>query len=78
MPPVSATNRCPPSGVHVMDTPVVAESGTAALKLLESAVPPIPLVLTDVHMPEMNGFELLKLIKINLGTPTVIMLTSRS
>jgi two-component system, sensor histidine kinase and response regulator len=58
--------------------PVVAESGRAALKLLESVVQPIPLVLTDVHMPEMDGFELLKEIKINLGTPTVIMLTSGS
>ncbi len=58
--------------------PVVAESGAAALKLLESVVQPIPLVLTDVHMPEMDGFELLKQIKINLGTPTVIMLTSGS
>jgi two-component system, sensor histidine kinase and response regulator len=58
--------------------PVVAESGAAALKLLESVVQPIPLVLTDVHMPEMDGFELLKQIKMNLGTPTVIMLTSGS
>jgi two-component system sensor histidine kinase/response regulator len=58
--------------------PVVAESGPAAMKLLESVVQPIPLVLTDVHMPDMDGFELLKEIKINLGTPTVIMLTSGS
>ena len=58
--------------------PVLAESGAAALKLLESSAQPIPLVLTDVHMPEMDGFELLKEIKINLGTPTVIMLTSGS
>jgi two-component system sensor histidine kinase/response regulator len=58
--------------------PVVAESGPAAMNLLESVVQPIPLVLTDVHMPDMDGFELLKNIKINLGTPTVIMLTSGS
>ena len=29
-------------------------------------------------MPDMDGFELLKEIKISLGTPTVIMLTSGS
>jgi CheY-like chemotaxis protein len=58
--------------------PVVAESGPAALKLLESVVHPIPLVLTDAHMPEMDGFELLKQIKIHSGIPTVIMLTSGS
>jgi two-component system, sensor histidine kinase and response regulator len=58
--------------------PVVAESGPAALKLLESVVHPIPLVLTDVHMPDMDGFELLKEIKIHSGIPTVIMLTSGS
>jgi two-component system sensor histidine kinase/response regulator len=58
--------------------PILAESGPAALKLLESVVEPIPLILTDVHMPEMDGFELLKLIKIHSRTPTVIMLTSGS
>jgi signal transduction histidine kinase/DNA-binding response OmpR family regulator len=58
--------------------PILAESGPAALKLLQSVAQPIPLVLTDVHMPDMDGFELLKEIKIHLGTPTVIMLTSGS
>jgi two-component system sensor histidine kinase/response regulator len=58
--------------------PILAESGAAALKLLESVVEPIPLILTDVHMPEMDGFELLKHIKIHSQIPTVIMLTSGS
>ncbi|HEY6343243.1 MAG TPA: response regulator [Bryobacteraceae bacterium] len=58
--------------------PIVAESGAAALKLLESVVQPVPLILTDVHMPEMDGFELLKHIRIHWETPTVIMLTSGS
>jgi signal transduction histidine kinase/DNA-binding response OmpR family regulator len=58
--------------------PIVAESGPAALKLLESIVHSIPLILTDVHMPEMDGFELLKHIKIHSQIPTVIMLTSGS
>ena len=33
------------------------------MTLLESVVEPIPLILTDVHMPQMDGFELLKQIK---------------
>src|SRR5260370_829400 len=58
--------------------PILAESGPAALKVLESVVEPVPLILTDVHMPEMDGFELLKHIKIHSQIPTVIMLTSGS
>ena len=58
--------------------PMRAESGAAALKLLESVVEPVPLILTDVHMPEMDGFELIKQIKTHSQIPTVIMLTSGS
>jgi CheY-like chemotaxis protein len=58
--------------------PIIAESGPAALQLLDSVVQPIPLILTDVHMPEMDGFELLKHIKIHSQIPTVIMITSGS
>ncbi len=58
--------------------PLEAESGPAALAVLESIVEPIPLILTDVHMPEMDGFELLKQIKVHSRIPTVIMLTSGS
>ena len=58
--------------------PIVAESGPAALKILESCVEPIPLILTDVHMPDMDGFQLVKVVKDRKQTPTVIMLTSGS
>jgi two-component system sensor histidine kinase/response regulator len=58
--------------------PIVAESGAAALTILESCVESIPLVLTDVHMPDMDGFELVTRVKTRKQTPTVIMLTSGS
>jgi two-component system sensor histidine kinase/response regulator len=58
--------------------PMLAESGAAALRLLESMVDPVPLILTDVHMPDMDGFELIKHVKIHSQIPTVIMLTSGS
>jgi len=45
--------------------PMLAENGPAALKLLASVVQTVPLILTDVHMPEMDGFELVKRIKTN-------------
>ena len=58
--------------------PIVAESAPAAVKILDSAGQDIPLVLTDVHMPEIDGFELLRHIRRTATTPTIIMLTSTS
>jgi two-component system sensor histidine kinase/response regulator len=76
----NATNRRVLSDwlMHWEMWPILADSGHAALKVLESVVEPVPLIVTDVHMPEMDGFELLKHIKIHSQIPTVIMLTSGS
>jgi two-component system, sensor histidine kinase and response regulator len=58
--------------------PVMAHSGRQALALLET-FNVTPLVLTDVHMPEMDGFELAALIKRRFDAPpTIVMLTSGS
>jgi two-component system sensor histidine kinase/response regulator len=58
--------------------PILAESGPAAVRILESSVEPIPLVVTDVHMPEMDGFELIQYIKSHMQSATIVMLTSGS
>ncbi len=60
--------------------PVLADSGTSALALLESCNQPFGLILTDVHMPEMDGFHLVARIKTlpHMKTTAILMLTSGS
>jgi two-component system sensor histidine kinase/response regulator len=58
--------------------PMLAESGPAAVKMLESLAEPIPLIVTDVHMPEMDGFELIQYVKSHMQSATIVMLTSGS
>jgi CheY-like chemotaxis protein len=50
-----------------------AASGPDALRLFESA--PLDLVLTDFHMPGMNGIEMTKSVR-SRGNGTVIVITS--
>ena len=38
--------------------PMIAESGIAALHILGESASAIPIILTDLHMPDMDGFEL--------------------
>jgi signal transduction histidine kinase/CheY-like chemotaxis protein len=61
--------------------PVLAESGRAALRLLEDASSsgkPFPLVFIDAHMPEMSGFTLASELrkKPKLAGATVMLLNS--
>ena len=60
--------------------PTLAASGAVALALLESSPEPFPLILTDVHMPEMDGFDLVACIKNlpRMKATTILMLTSGS
>jgi two-component system sensor histidine kinase/response regulator len=58
--------------------PLVADSAAQALRIYQSAEPPIPLILTDVHMPEMDGFQLAAEIKRRTTTATIVLLTSGS
>ena len=55
-----------------------AENGMEALSLLEKTA--IHLIITDFHMPVMNGLELLKRIRANPGTRSipVIMITANA
>ena len=56
----------------------LVDSGIGALTALESATEPFHLILTDVHMPEMDGFELSCRIRQDAKAPTIVMLTSGS
>ena len=61
--------------------PITAESGLAALQIISQAVAnglPIRLALVDLHMPEMNGFELVEQILRTTGgsCASIMMLTS--
>jgi len=57
--------------------PLLAESGPDAIRILDS-VSSCPLVLADVHMPGMDGFELAAYTRLRAGTVTIIMLSSGS
>jgi two-component system, sensor histidine kinase and response regulator len=62
-------------------TPTMVDSGENALAELESARDagiPYQLVLTDMHMPKMDGFDLIEVIRQSSGlsTATIMMLTS--
>ncbi len=61
--------------------PASADSASSALLMLEQARQegkPIPLVLLDRHMPDMDGFELAQKLAVNpkLARHTIMMLTS--
>lgn len=63
-------------GYHV----VVTVDGVDALSALHSATTPIDLIVADVEMPRMDGFQLLQALKndAQLSTIPVIMMTSRA
>ena len=58
--------------------PVAVESGAAALRVLASERAFFPLVLTDLHMPEMDGFELARHIRRRNAPALIMMLTSNT
>lgn len=54
---------------------VYAEHGKAALERLELDVP--DLVVTDIHMPEMNGLEFVKAAKVQYPMIPVVLMTAQ-
>ncbi len=63
--------------IEVLDTlgydAMEANNGLEALEVLKGN--PIDLILTDIHMPEINGIELLKQLRSNKEDLPVILMT---
>lgn len=53
---------------------VQADNGTAALEILEQT--PVDIIVSDIRMPGMNGFDLLKAVKTRYPSIPVIMITA--
>jgi DNA-binding NtrC family response regulator len=58
---------------HLGALVTTAESGIDAYGVLESS--PVDVVLLDMHMPDLNGLETLKIIRKNFPGTEVILLT---
>lgn len=58
---------------------IIANDGFEAMEILQGSVEPPDIILSDVEMPRMNGFELLRFLKHrrSLSEVPVIMITSR-
>lgn len=52
-----------------------ASDGTSALKVIPDLLPDV--VLLDVQLPDISGFEVAKRIQGQRGAPTVILISSR-
>lgn len=55
-------------------TPIEAENGLEALKCIDANSPDF--IVTDMHMPEMNGVELLRILKERKSEIPVIVVTA--
>ncbi len=53
-----------------------ASDGESAINILKNSK--IDLLITDLSMPNMNGFELLRKIKMTGQAPTIIVLTGKA
>jgi len=56
-------------------TPIFAENGRQAVQAVETSQPDA--VLTDLHMPEMNGLELVRYMRTNYSGVPVVLMTSQ-
>ena len=53
-----------------------AFDGQEALELIETLDEPLDIILLDINMPRMNGFEFLNVYQKDSAVPVVVMLTS--
>lgn len=60
---------------------LTAENGAEALAALEAAEPPVDLIISDIEMPDMTGYELVRRLRYGTlpayKTVPVIMLTGK-
>lgn len=58
--------------------PIAVTNGQEALERLENWTPPLPILITDVHMPNMDGFQLVQRVRENesISSISIIVLTS--
>ena len=64
-----ANNACRYAATTVMDA-------KTALRMLMAGKQQFDLVITDVRMPDMDGFKLLELIRLEMDLPVISTLTA--
>lgn len=53
---------------------ITADNGKTALEMLRTAA--VDVIMTDLHMPEMDGFELLRIVKQRYSRIPVVVMTA--
>lgn len=66
------------NSVHVDFSVTTSNSAIKALKMLKVNKNKFDLIITDVHMPDMDGFKLLELVGLDMDLPVISKLLMSS